>query len=101
MIFLVEFYITNNHKNHSYEYRKNKIYSLDGENHGKISCGLNISMQNVTTIAIAHRLSTVRHADQIVVMDHEKIVEKGKHQQLLEKNGYYAKLLESDSVKQL
>jgi ATP-binding cassette subfamily B protein len=75
--------------------------ALDTITERELSGGLNISMQNVTTITIAHRLSTVHHADQIVVMDHGKIVEKGTHQQLLEKNGYYAKLLESDRVKQL
>jgi len=36
MISVDQFYITNNHKNHSNEYRKNRIYGMDGENHGKI-----------------------------------------------------------------
>lgn len=74
--------------------------ALDTITERNLSGGLNVSMQNVTTITIAHRLSTVRHADQIIVMDHGKIVEKGTHQQLLEKNGYYAELLESDRIKQ-
>lgn len=74
--------------------------ALDTITERDLSGGLNISMQNVTTITIAHRLSTVRHADQIVVMDHGKIVEKGTHQQLLEKKGYYTELLESDRIKQ-
>ncbi len=70
--------------------------ALDTITESNLSRALNASMQNVTMITIAHRLSTVRHADQIVVMDRGRIVEKGTHQQLLEKNSYYAKLLESD-----
>jgi ABC-type multidrug transport system fused ATPase/permease subunit len=41
---------------------------------------------------IAHRLSTIEHADRIVVLDHGRIVEQGKHKALLEQNGAYAKL---------
>ena len=48
-----------------------------------------------TTFVIAHRLSTIKNADLILVMDHGNIVEKGKHQQLLEKNGFYASLYNS------
>lgn len=46
-----------------------------------------------TTIVIAHRLSTVENADQILVMDHGEVVERGNHQSLLSQQGYYAKLL--------
>lgn len=70
--------------------------ALDTITESNLSRALNASMQSVTMITIAHRLSTIRHADQIVVMDRGRIVEKGTHQQLLEKNSYYAKLLESD-----
>lgn len=70
--------------------------ALDTITERHLSSALSESMHNVTTITIAHRLSTVRHADQIVVMHLGSIVEKGTHQQLLEKNGYYTKLLESD-----
>lgn len=70
--------------------------ALDTITESNLSRALNASMQSVTMITIAHRLSTIRHADQIVVMDRGSIVEKGTHQQLLEKNSYYAKLLESD-----
>lgn len=48
-----------------------------------------------TTFVIAHRLSTIKNADLILVMDHGNIVEKGKHQELLEKNGFYASLYNS------
>lgn len=70
--------------------------ALDTITERNLSSALNKSMRHVTTITIAHRLSTVRNADQILVMHHGRIVEKGTHQQLLEKGGYYAKLLESD-----
>ncbi|MDO5654878.1 MAG: ABC transporter ATP-binding protein [Flavobacteriaceae bacterium] len=47
---------------------------------------------NRTSIIIAHRLATIQNADKILVMDQGRIVEQGKHQDLLEKNGYYSKL---------
>jgi len=49
-------------------------------------------MKNRTTIVIAHRLSTIENADNIVVMHQGKIVEQGKHEDLLSKNGRYASL---------
>lgn len=48
--------------------------------------------QNRTSIIIAHRLATIQNADKIIVMEHGQIVEMGKHQDLLNKNGYYAHL---------
>ena len=51
-----------------------------------------------TTIAIAHRLSTVRDAEQIVVLDHGKIVERGRHEDLLLAGGRYAGLAARDAL---
>ncbi|MFF4283442.1 ABC transporter ATP-binding protein [Streptomyces kronopolitis] len=50
-----------------------------------------------TTITIAHRMSTVRHADQIAVLDHGRIVERGTHDDLLALNGQYAALIRRDA----
>jgi subfamily B ATP-binding cassette protein MsbA len=49
-------------------------------------------MKDRTTFVIAHRLSTVIHADQIFVLDKGKIIESGAHQQLIAQNGLYRKL---------
>ncbi len=49
-------------------------------------------MEGRTTIVIAHRLTTVRNVDRIIVLDHGRIVEEGNHENLLQKNGYYARL---------
>ena len=54
--------------------------------------------QGRTSIIVAHRLSTVRHADQIAVIDGERIVEKGTHDELMAKNGEYAKLCRAQSL---
>ena len=55
-------------------------------------------MQGRTSFIVAHRLSTIQEADVILVMKDGKIIEQGKHEELLEKNGFYAKLYNSQFV---
>ena len=57
--------------------------------------------KNTTTIIITHRLSTVIHADEIIVLHHGKILEKGTHQSLLAHKGYYFDMLKKQSHAQL
>lgn len=66
--------------------------AVDNETEAAIGRSLERITQNRTTIAIAHRLSTIRHADLIYVMESGKLVESGKHEELLEKPGIYASL---------
>lgn len=66
--------------------------SIDTKTENDIQDSLNLLMQNKTSIIIAHRLSTVRNADNILVMDKGEIIETGTHKKLIKKNGFYAKL---------
>lgn len=66
--------------------------SLDSISEQVILDAVNAVSQQRTTLVIAHRLSTVRDAENILVMDKGEIVESGSHDELLEKNGYYARL---------
>ena len=66
--------------------------SLDTESERSVQEALDRLMTSRTTIAIAHRLSTIKGADEIIVMDEGRIVERGRHEELLALNGYYRKL---------
>ena len=66
--------------------------SLDTESEMLVQEAINKLMENRTSLVIAHRLSTIQHADRIVVIDNGEIVEEGKHEELLNKNGLYRKL---------
>lgn len=66
--------------------------SIDHESEKLIQRATEKITKNRTSIIIAHRLSTIEKADKIIVMEHGKIVEEGKHMELLHKNGYYATL---------
>ena len=50
--------------------------------------------KNRTSIIVAHRLSTIKNADKIIVLDHGKIIEHGSHEELLTKDGFYKNLYE-------
>ena len=72
--------------------------SLDTESERMVQEALDYLMSKRTTISIAHRLSTVKKADEIIVMSEGKIVERGKHDELIALNGYYKKLYEMQSL---
>lgn len=72
--------------------------ALDTESERLVQDALEKMMKNRTSIVIAHRLSTIQNADKIVVLSKGKIVEQGKHQELLEKKGVYYSLVEMQSL---
>ncbi len=69
--------------------------ALDTESERYIQSALEEVMKNRTTLVIAHRLSTIKQADKIIVLSQGRIVETGRHQELLELNGHYARLYRS------
>jgi ATP-binding cassette subfamily B protein len=69
--------------------------SVDPFTETQIQEGLETIMADRTAIVIAHRLSTVKHADRIIVMDHGRIIEEGTHDQLLARGGHYAELYQT------
>lgn len=71
--------------------------ALDTESEFFVQEALQWLMKNRTAIVIAHRLSTIQYADEIIVMDKGKIVERGTHQKLIESNGLYKKLIDLQS----
>jgi subfamily B ATP-binding cassette protein MsbA len=68
--------------------------SLDTESERLVQEAINNVMKDRTSLVIAHRLSTIRHADEILVMQEGKIVERGRHEDLIAQNGYYKKLVD-------
>ncbi len=72
--------------------------SLDTESERLVQEALFRLMSTRTTIAIAHRLSTIKNSDEILVMSDGEIVERGKHEELIQMNGYYKKLNDMQSL---
>jgi subfamily B ATP-binding cassette protein MsbA len=73
--------------------------SLDTESERLVQDALDNLMHDRTSIVIAHRLSTVRHADEIIVLNKGTIAERGRHEELIAKDGIYRKLVELQEVK--
>lgn len=73
--------------------------ALDTESEQLVQQALERLMTDRTTLVVAHRLSTIRHADLICVLHEGQIVEQGKHDELLALNGYYRKLVEMQNTK--
>ena len=69
--------------------------SIDTRTEQRIQAAFNKMMEGRTTFVVAHRLSTIREADVILFIKDGKIVEQGNHKTLLQKNGFYAKLYQS------
>lgn len=72
--------------------------ALDSESEKLVQIALDRLLQNRTALVIAHRLSTVQHADEIIVMDEGRIAERGTHDQLMQQNGAYRKLVELQAL---
>jgi subfamily B ATP-binding cassette protein MsbA len=67
--------------------------SLDTESEKWVQDAIYKLMKDRTSIIIAHRLSTIKHADEIIVMDGGSIVERGRHDELIQRNGIYSRLV--------
>ena len=68
--------------------------NVDPENEEALMQAIHSLTKNKTIIMIAHRLKTVEHADQIIVLNQGRIVEQGKHQELLAKRGLYSRFIQ-------
>jgi ATP-binding cassette subfamily B protein len=83
------------YKNPLYLMMDEATSSLDADNEARITANLSTDFHGKTRLVIAHRLSTVRHADNIIVLRHGHVVEQGTHEQLVAQGGYYFTLIQN------
>jgi ATP-binding cassette subfamily B protein len=83
------------YKNPDYVFFDEATNALDANNERQIMDNLDTFFQGKTVVVVAHRLSTVRHADQIVVLEKGEIVETGTHEELTRRQGAYYKLVKN------
>ncbi len=81
------------YKNPSFLFMDEGTSALDANNERRIMENLQLVFKGKTVVIVAHRLSTVKNADQIIVLDHGQIVEEGKHNALIAKKGHYFNLV--------
>jgi len=83
------------YKNPLYLMMDEATSSLDADNEARITSNLSRRFADRTRVVIAHRLSTVRHADRIIVLRHGRVVEQGTHEELVSRKGYYFNLIQN------
>ena len=83
------------YKNPEYIFFDEATNSLDANNESIIMNNLQTFYQGKTVLVVTHRLSTVRHADKIIVLDHGKVIEEGTHEELTARSGAYYKLVKN------
>ena len=72
--------------------------ALDSESEHLVQIALDNVMKNKTSLVIAHRLSTVQNADNIIVLEKGKVIESGKHKELMTKEGVYSNLVRMQTI---
>ncbi len=74
--------------------------ALDSKSEIEVQKALDIVKQGVTTVIIAHKIDTIKNSDNIICLDNGKVVETGKHEDLLARGHYYSNLVQSQEEKQ-